>query len=246
MGFKGTSTIPEDYDREARDFFEKQLRRIDLANDQIAEQDLRTLEVSLIKVNDAIANPGSFATFKISLALTGGVIVTRLDSQGSIEIGILPLLLERKGQILERIAALRPEQQLSEIRDDVAARVQDPIAREQVIEMIDHRFEEQRSAREDLAREQAKVEAARARAKEREMQLRIKMSESKAAIYRSFLERESIASIVGAILLVILGVTLIVGMFVHVAASDVISNAFLLILGYFFGTAVIRERPSRL
>ena len=109
---------------------------------------------------------------------------------------------------------------------------------------FDRRFEEQRALREDLDREQAEVDAARVEAKERELQLQIQIRERKAAIYRSFLERESVASVVGALLLLALAATLIIGMFTHVTAPDIVANAFLLILGYFFGQAATRDRKS--
>ena len=59
-------------------------------------------------------------------------------------------------------------------------------------------------------------------------------------VWRSFLERESVATIVGAILLVTLTVTLVTAMFIGTAASDVVSSSFLLILGYFFGQTASR------
>lgn len=234
-----------DYDRLIRDFFEPQLRRLGLAEDQIARQDLAELEASLEKVNDAIMNPDAFGKLRVAITADAGAIIVRAQTEHHLELGILPLLLERKGQILDRIRALRPEQQLSELREDVASAVTDPEAREQLIEAIDRRFEEQRAAREDLDREQGEVEAARAAARERELKLQIQIRERRAAIYRSFLERESIASVVGAVLMLGLALTLIIGMFAHVAAPDVIANAFLLILGYFFGQATTHDRRSR-
>ena len=61
--------------------------------------------------------------------------------------------------------------------------------------------------------------------------------ERKAALVRLFLDRESVATTIGGILLLLLAIVLTVAMFTEVAASSVISNSFLLILGYFFGQA---------
>jgi hypothetical protein len=41
-----------------------------------------------------------------------------------------------------------------------------------------------------------------------------------------------------------LGVALVVAMFVGTTATAVVTNAFLLILGYFFGQSVARERAE--
>ena len=102
----------------------------------MAEQYLPQLEASLEKINDATANPDSFGKLKVVITSDAGVIVVPAQAEHHMELGILPLLLERKSQILDRIKALRPEQQLSELREDVAANVHDPLAREQLIETI--------------------------------------------------------------------------------------------------------------
>jgi hypothetical protein len=234
-----------DYDRLARDFFEPQLRRLGLADDQIGAQDLAQLEASLEKVNDAIANPDAFGKLQIAFTAQGHVFIAQANTEHHLELGILPLLLERKGQILDRIKVLRPVQQLSELREDVAAAVNDVEAREQLIETIDRRFEEQRASLEELDRQKGEVETAQAAARERELQLQIQIRERRAAIYKSFLERESVAGVVGAVLMLGLALTLIIGMFVRLAAPAVIANAFLLILGYFFGQATTRDRGQQ-
>jgi len=72
------------------------------------------------------------------------------------------------------------------------------------------------------------------------MLLQVELQERKSAIYRSFLERESVASVVGALLLLGLGAALIVAMFTHTVTTEVVTNSFLLVLGYFFGQATTR------
>lgn len=54
--------------------------------------------------------------------------------------GALPILLERKAQILDRIRALRPEEQLSSLRADVADKVVDPEARDELLNLTNERF----------------------------------------------------------------------------------------------------------
>lgn len=57
----------------------------------------------------------------------------------------------------------------------------------------------------------------------------------KTDVFLKFLDRESVASIVGSLLLLIMGICLIVIMFRHEEPLKIIESAFLLILGYFFG-----------
>ena len=238
-----SANLKDQYNRTLRQWFDSQLSLIGLSEDQISEQDLAELEVSLEKINDAIENPDSFGKFRVKLGGERGIIISQTDDF-HFEMGILPLLLERKGQILERIRALRPEQQLSEIRKDIASGVDDPSERERLIGVIDRRLQEQRESIEKLDQEKMQVEVAQAEALERQQRLKIEISERRSAIYKSFLERESVASMVGAISLLALGLTLIIAMFTHVTTSDVVANAFLLILGYFFGQATARDRDN--
>ncbi|MGE8533139.1 MAG: hypothetical protein ACN6OJ_00980 [Chryseobacterium sp.] len=57
----------------------------------------------------------------------------------------------------------------------------------------------------------------------------------KTDVFLKFLDRESVASIVGSLLLLTMGICLIVVMFRHEEPLKIIESAFLLILGYFFG-----------
>jgi hypothetical protein len=53
---------------------------------------------------------------------------------------------------------------------------------------------------------------------------------------------DSIAAIVGGVLLIALATTAIVAMFTDTEITDVVQNSFLLILGYFFGAGVLKRR----
>lgn len=57
----------------------------------------------------------------------------------------------------------------------------------------------------------------------------------KSEVYLRFLNRESIASIIGSILLLLMGLSLLVMMFLQKEPIQIVQSAFLLILGYFFG-----------
>jgi len=61
------------------------------------------------------------------------------------------------------------------------------------------------------------------------------MMEKKYNIFLKFLDKESVASLVGAILLLLMGISLIIMMFYEINPIQIVQSAFLLILGYFFG-----------
>lgn len=69
--------------------------------------------------------------------------------------------------------------------------------------------------------------------------------ESRWKLFRQMLERESIASIMGAILMLFITLAIIMGMFTGKAAPDILGNAFLVILGYFFGQSVQRAQQEQ-
>jgi hypothetical protein len=154
------------------------------------------------------------------------------NSEGQMSVGILPVLLERKCLILRRISVLRPEEQLSDLKTAVVDSVIDPKARESLLESIE------KSKREAVAHVQSLQLQAEQTFQQREyaMLLGLEMTERKSAIYRSWFERESVASIMGALLLS-LGIALVIAMFTHTIVPQIITSSFLLILGYFFGQA---------
>lgn len=54
-------------------------------------------------------------------------------------------------------------------------------------------------------------------------------------VFLKFLDRESIASMIGSVLLLLMGICLIIMMFLQKEPIKIVESAFLLILGYFFG-----------
>ena len=224
----------------ARAYFEPQLESIGLSAEQIEGQTLEELEVSLANVNVAIQHPESFGSMSITFAVNAGKLAALVapPSEGHMSIGALPVLLERKSMILRRIAVLRPQAQLSDLEKIVANTVEDPQERESLLKSIETSKEvavvQARSLQ--LQAEQTDQE------RERSMRLQFELKERASALRRSWFERESVASIVGALLLVSLGAAVIISMFTHTPTSQIVTSSFLLILGYFFGQAGSTKR----
>ena len=59
--------------------------------------------------------------------------------------------------------------------------------------------------------------------------------ERRSKVLRSFLERESAATIIGAILLIVITLAHIASLAFGLSIPETLNSAFLLILGYFFG-----------
>ncbi|MCH7583392.1 MAG: hypothetical protein IIC72_12270 [Acidobacteria bacterium] len=106
--------------------------------------------------------------------------------------------------------------------------------RELEIQRLQAEIEENKS-RFDLEREETRAE------------LKLVAEKTRAQIknrrWQTLLGRDSIAAIVGGLILIGFATAAIVAMFTDTEMTDVVQNSFLLILGYFFGAAVAR-RPG--
>ncbi len=80
----------------ARAYFEPQLRLINLGQSQIEGQTLEELEGSLATVSEAIDRAPSFGYMPFEVSAQGGVILSRVSTVSALQVGILPILLERK------------------------------------------------------------------------------------------------------------------------------------------------------
>ena len=98
------------------------------------------------------------------------------------------------------------------------------------------------------SRETAKAEdAARLDLSRREEENhRLRIFERRWTVFRTFIARESAATVIGAVLLTTMTFAMIVGMFADMEPPPIISNAFLVVLGYFFGNAAISSRNGQL
>ncbi|MEV6287114.1 hypothetical protein [Kribbella sp. NPDC051770] len=224
-----------------RHALETHLRREGLSLAQISRQTSDELEVSLNKINRLL--DGSKAQFDLLMRdedmasiLPAWNDVDRHEVQRVFRSG----LLHRKSLILKRLQELRPAEQIRDIREAIAARVSDTAVRESLLQVVDDAESDQKKEQERLASEEREVQQ-----EERRQKLQMDMFERRTAVYHTFLERESIASIVGAVLLLLLAISLIVSMFVGTAATEVVSNSFLLVLGYFFGQGVARRERDK-
>lgn len=120
MGVQPEDTRSDPYERfraEAQRFFEAQLERIGLGEAQIENQDITELEDSLARVDDALRSPESFGVLKLSVSANAGVFIVKSDTASHIEVGVVPLLLERKKMIVDRLRLLRKQRPISTLTE---------------------------------------------------------------------------------------------------------------------------------
>jgi hypothetical protein len=134
----GTSSYPqrahtyEKFKEEANRFFEAQLESIGLSRAQVEQQTITELEDSFVRVDDALCAPESFGVLRFSVTANASVLLVKSNSESHIEVGVVPLLLERKKAIIERLRLLRGQRPIKSLSDLIES-VTDHGLREQLL-----------------------------------------------------------------------------------------------------------------
>jgi hypothetical protein len=118
MGIAPENIRPNPYDRfkaEAQRFFDSQLERLGLSEAQIKEQDISSLEDSLIRIDDALRNPESFGVLSLNMTADAAVMIVKSNTEAHIQIGVVPILLERKRMVIERLRLLRSQRPIKSL-----------------------------------------------------------------------------------------------------------------------------------
>ncbi|MFI6959650.1 hypothetical protein ACIBJI_40065 [Nocardia sp. NPDC050408] len=144
---------------------------------------------------------------------------------------LMGILFARRNLALARIAVLSQRTQIQEFKAVVDEKVEDSAVRQ---ELTDKLTEISSRRTEPLAKRER---AARRQLEEYEARKRVDLEQKKHtwALRLALLERDPAAVLIGGLLLVALTAALITGMFTHTEVPEIVSSAFLLILGFFFG-----------
>ena len=228
---------------QARAFFEPQLRQLDLGRDQIEKQALEELRQSLERANDALKNPEQFGVLRIALSASGVPFIAKSTTEALITVGILPILLERKQLILDRIRLLEGDEKLESLRD-LISKVSQPEVKEKLdqelreLEEESHKWEEQATQiGEAKAAEELRVQADLSR-------LSAELFERRSKVWLQILGRESVATMLGGLLLLIIIFAEIAAFMAGKDVPDILDNCLLVILGYFFGQTAARAKSQ--
>ena len=222
---------------------EYQLRSLGFEKDQIESYDIEQLEMAIQRIDDCISKPEAFGVFKYKIRSR---TFYPSDDNEAFEIGILPIFYERKQLILERIRLIKNSERKVDNLRDLVEHLNNEEAKAKLLSEID-KLEAAQFESQKLQAEQNKVVIEQSREDERlKSELnKITLFKERSKIWLSFLERESVATIVGAVLLIIITITQIVAVFSKIPTSEILNNSFLVILGYFFGQAVSQRSEPK-
>lgn len=202
---------------------ERLFKELNLTKSQIAIQDLPELKVSLVKIEDIINSPNELC--KCLDQDIGGNDVIRVA-------------LERKRMILDRIQEISTNKKIDTLQV-IATDISDGEVKRKITEELDALQEEVSKYKQDIQ----EITAHETEAKIKLEQQRIDGLERKSKIWLLFLQRESASSIIGGIILLMLTLSLIGGM-IFGKESQILSNGFLVILGYFFGQSSSKNNQA--
>ncbi|MFE5290432.1 hypothetical protein ACFRAQ_36260 [Nocardia sp. NPDC056611] len=135
-------------------------------------------------------------------------------------------LTQARRRVVDALVERQQQEQIAQIRDVVDLKVDDPVVRSEVLAVVS-RTEAERA---DLVKQLHEIEVQRA-VRLADQQVNKTKWENRKAI----LEREPAAVLIGGVLLLILALALVIAMFTRTTPLEVVSSAFLLILGFFFG-----------
>jgi hypothetical protein len=76
-----------------------------------------------------------------------------------------------------------------------------------------------------------------ATSEQKKLQMEIEKEKNRANILSQYLKKELVATVVGALLLLIIVVTYAIGMLIGTSYPEILNSAFLLLLGFFFGAS---------
>lgn len=163
--------------------------------------------------------------------------INKIIKEGNNKI-IEHILLERKRLILDRIQEISSFNKIKNLQDMV-----DQLSDGEAKKNLTKELNALREGAEKYQQEVQDITASETEVKIKLEQHRIDGLERKSKIWLSFLQRESAASIIGGMVLLMVTVALIGGM-IFGAESQILSNGFLVILGYFFGQSSSKNKDG--
>ncbi|MDX3377783.1 hypothetical protein PV390_25615 [Streptomyces sp. ME02-6991-2A] len=154
----------------------------------------------------------------------------RSDMSREVYKWVRPQIHRRKELISSRLWELTNRRQINSLRETIEI-IPDSVSREKVraeLDALEQSSNTFASESRDSISEQYEWER-------KALLLRQDISERKWNVRAQLLARESVATLVGSLLLVGLAAVITVAMFTNVQVSEILTNSFLIVLGYFFG-----------
>lgn len=151
-------------------------------------------------------------------------------------------LIEKKREIIDLIREKEEEQKIESISELIKT-----IPEKDIQQKIKQELKELGEQSNKFKIEDKKLDAEEEKFKSEQRQLELQQSkleifDKKSQVWLRIFGKESIASILGGFLLLVMSISFIAAMFTGTEVSNIVESAFLLILGYFFGQSVKNDK----
>lgn len=230
MNFETHNIARAFYLEKSENYYQQILINHEINEDSLLKMDLDQLKIKDIHI-DSLINNKQFISTHILKYINGKdfILNEQIPSYKGFVFDIKYKLYNAKSFIKERINQLEQNDKVESIRGlidempenslkiDLLKEIKDLEIKKE--ELLSIKFQD----KQDIIEE---IEISKHRAD---------MFEKKTDIFLKFLDRESIASMIGSVLLLLMGICLLVMMFLQREPIKIVESAFLLILGYFFG-----------
>ncbi|QRA44309.1 hypothetical protein [Chryseobacterium cucumeris] len=229
----GTSAEARKYFKhKSYETFQFVLEYYKLDDKSLEKMDLDELKESKIRIRELFLNQEFLQTHQLHFDRDIHYTVREDDSVVGFKFTIFHQLKKPHDYIMKRITELEQTQSVKSI-EKLVEEINDSDLKERFEDQINELKEANKRLEDELSSIGEKKVLF---AEEIEFSKhRTEMMEKKYNIFLKFLDKESVASIVGAILLLLMGISLIIMMFYKINPIQIVQSAFLLILGYFFG-----------
>ncbi|MBP1165053.1 hypothetical protein JOE44_001937 [Chryseobacterium sp. PvR013] len=228
--FKSFNEVKDFYRVKTSQTFSNTLRRKSLDVDTIKHDDINTLKSKLDEINLLLDDKDFIKskTFEFS-SWEDFEIIDEQISPTTLNYSITSYLNAHKQFIIERINQLEQASAVETIKDLV-----EELPENEIKSNIKTEIEELQTKNAELQNNRA-LERERVQEEIEFDKHKAEMFEKRSNVFLKFIDRESMASIVGSLLLLLMGICLLVMMFLQIEPIKIVESAFLLILGYFFG-----------
>lgn len=149
--------------------------------------------------------------------------------------GVRNFLESEHYRVQKQISVLNQQSKIQELRGEVESQVKDPELRAELATKL----EDLAQTTAELGKQVQDIRASDARAGNE-----LRKADAKWQRRKELMQLDRMAVIVGAFLLVGLATVLTIAMFSHTDIPEILSSAFLLILGFFFGQNTARGGTS--
>ncbi|WP_291728326.1 hypothetical protein [Bernardetia sp.] len=228
----------------SQDSIKKKFAILNTSKSKLETLSINELNQIKNKIDDILTNHDSelHFSYKLGVDFLREEFINEEDYFLSFSYNATHFLLDIKKAIINEISSKTEDKKITSIYELVNAISEDDLRQKLTQELNELR---EQTGEFKIEKERLDEEEARFNSEKKELELtkdKLDIFDKRSQIWLRIFGKESIASILGGFLLLIMSISFIVAMFTGTEISNIVESAFLLILGYFFGQSVKNDK----